>query len=79
MRGGEAIVMLDLTMAIGASHPRDVIRIDGVPALEIVIDGGIHGDVATWSIAVNAIPAVLTLPPGLRVVTDLPPAALSGR
>jgi 4-hydroxy-tetrahydrodipicolinate reductase len=79
MRGGEVAVTLDLTMATGVSHPRDVIRIDGVPTLEIVIDGGIHGDVATWSIAVNAIPAVLALPPGLRVATDLPPAVISGR
>ncbi|HEY6102570.1 MAG TPA: dihydrodipicolinate reductase [bacterium] len=79
IRGGDAAVTLDLTMATGVSHPRDVIQIDGVPTLEMVIDGGIHGDVATWSIAVNAIPAVFTLPPGLRVATDLPPAAPSGR
>ena len=77
LRGGEAVVTLDLTMATGVARPRDVIRIDGVPAFEMAIDGGIHGDVATWSIAVNAIPAVLAATPGLRVATDLPPAALA--
>ena len=71
-RGGEAVVTLDLTMATGVAHPRDVIRIDGVPPFTAEIDGGIHGDVATWSIAVNTIPALLAAPPGLRVVTDLP-------
>jgi len=75
-RDGEAVVTLDLTMATGVAHPRDVIRIDGVPAFETVIDGGIHGDVATWSIAVNAIPAVLGAAPGLRVATDLPAAVI---
>jgi 4-hydroxy-tetrahydrodipicolinate reductase len=77
MRDGEAVVTLDLTMATGVPHPRDRIRIDGVPVLEMVIDGGIHGDVATWSIAVNAIPAVLASAPGLRVATDLPPGVLA--
>lgn len=76
LRSGAAAVTLDLTMATGVDRPRDVIHIDGTPTLEMVIDGGIHGDVATWSIAVNAIPAVLAAAPGLRVVTELPPGVL---
>lgn len=71
MRGGEAVVTLDLTMATGVAHPRDAIRIDGVPAFEMEIDGGIHGDVATWSIVVNAIPRVLSAHPGLLTAVDL--------
>jgi 4-hydroxy-tetrahydrodipicolinate reductase len=33
--------------------------------------GGIHGDVATASIAVNSIPKVLAAAPGLHTMRDL--------
>lgn len=71
MQGGEALITLDLTMATGTARPRDVVRIDGVPPLEAVIEGGIHGDIATWSIAVNAIPRVRAAPPGLLTPLNL--------
>lgn len=74
MRGGDAVITLDLTMATGVTRPLDAVRIDGEPPLAAVIEGGIHGDVATWSIAVNAIPRVLASRPGLLAPTDLPPA-----
>ncbi|HLA24233.1 MAG TPA: dihydrodipicolinate reductase [bacterium] len=74
MRSGEAVVTLDLTMATGVAHPRDAIHIDGVPPIVMEIDGGIHGDVATWAIAVNAIPRVLAAPPGLLTAVQLPPS-----
>ncbi len=75
MRDGEALVTLELTMATGVERPRDAVRIDGVPPVTMEIAGGIHGDVATWSIVVNAIPLVLAAAPGLRVATELPPMA----
>jgi 2,4-diaminopentanoate dehydrogenase len=71
LRGSVAIVTLDLTMATEVSRPRDAIRIDGVPPFTAVIEGGIHGDVATWSIAVNSIPRVLAAPPGLLTPLNL--------
>jgi 4-hydroxy-tetrahydrodipicolinate reductase len=71
MRDSEALITLDLTMAVGVMRPRDAIRIDGVPPFAAVVDGGIHGDVATWSIAVNVIPRVLAAPPGLLTPLNL--------
>lgn len=71
MRGAEAAITLDLTMATGIARPRDVVRIDGEPSFSAVIDGGIHGDVATWSIAVNVIPRVRAAPPGLLTPLNL--------
>ena len=36
------------------------------------IAGGIHGDIATVALVVNAIPAVLHAPPGLQTMRDMP-------
>lgn len=74
LRGGNALITLDLTMATGIERPRDVVRIDGVPPITVEVPGGIHGDVATWSIIVNAIPMVLSSRPGLLLATELPPS-----
>lgn len=71
LRNGDALITLDLTMATGVEHPRDLVRIDGVPPITVEVAGGIHGDVATWSIIVNAIPAVLASRPGLLVATQV--------
>ena len=48
----------------------DAVAIHGVPALKARFEGGIHGDIATASIAVNAIPTVLSAPPGLHTMLD---------
>lgn len=72
MRDGAAAITLDLTMAVGAKDQRDEVTIDGDPPLRIQLPGGLQGDQATCAIVVNAIPQVLTAPPGLRVATELP-------
>jgi 4-hydroxy-tetrahydrodipicolinate reductase len=73
VRGGQVLITLDLTMAVGAPNPHDAVTIDGEPPITMEIRGGIHGDIATWSVAVNAIPIVLAAPPGLLTVNQLPP------
>jgi 4-hydroxy-tetrahydrodipicolinate reductase len=35
------------------------------------VQGGFHGDIATVSMVVNAIPKVLQAPPGLRTMRDM--------
>jgi hypothetical protein len=69
---GEEKVYLELQMYVGAKHPADTVELRGEPALSLTIPGGTHGDLATAAIAVNAIPAVLAAPAGLRTVRDLP-------
>jgi 4-hydroxy-tetrahydrodipicolinate reductase len=49
------------------------VRLVGVPDLELEVPGGLHGDLATAAIAVNAIPRVLAAAPGLIVMADLAP------
>jgi hypothetical protein len=71
-RAGRDAVTLDLTMAVGAANPRDEIILDAEPPIHVTAAGGIHGDVATCAIAVNAIPLVLAAPPGLTTLYRLP-------
>jgi 4-hydroxy-tetrahydrodipicolinate reductase len=55
---------------VGAPETYDAIRITGTPPLSMRITG-IHGDVATAALVVNAIPKVLDADPGLRTMRDL--------
>jgi len=70
--GGEEKVFLELRMYVGAKQPADSIELMGEPKLSLVIPGGTHGDVATAAVVVNAIPAIVAAPAGLRTSRDLP-------
>jgi len=69
---GQEKVLMELQMYIGAKQPSDTVELRGHPNLSMIIPGGTHGDLATTAIAVNAIPAILQAPAGLRTVRDLP-------
>jgi hypothetical protein len=71
-RDGDLAITLDLQMYVGAEQPRDHVMIDGVPAIDVTIAGGIAGDSATAAIAVNCIPKVMAARPGLVTMLDLP-------
>ena len=70
--GDEPRIRLQLDAYLGAPESFDSVLIDGSPRLYSKIQGGIHGDIATASMAVNAIPHVLTAAPGLRTMRDMP-------
>ena len=70
--GDEVRVTLDLTMAVGAASPADSIEIDGDPPVRLTVTGGFHGDRATVGTVVNAVPFVVSAPPGLKTVVTLP-------
>jgi len=72
MVGGEEKITLELRMYVGAEAAADTIYIQGEPEIHMTIPGGIHGDVATAAIVVNAIPAVLSAKPGLITMIDVP-------
>jgi 2,4-diaminopentanoate dehydrogenase len=79
-RDGRPIIMLQMQAYLGAPDSYDAVHVEGSPALSMKIAGGVHGDVATASIAVNSIPKVLTASPGLHTMRDLPiPSWCSGR
>jgi len=69
--GGVERVALDLRMYAGAPDPHDAVEITGVPDLRLRVEG-LHGDVATAAVAVNAVASVVRARPGLLTMRDLP-------
>ena len=70
--GEEPKIRLQLDAYLGAPESFDSVLIDGSPRLYSKVQGGIHGDIATASMTVNAIPHVITAAPGLRTMRDMP-------
>jgi len=70
--GEEPKIRLQLDAYLGAPESFDSVLIDGSPRLYSKVQGGIHGDIATASMTVNAIPHVLVAAPGLRTMRDMP-------
>ncbi len=71
--GGREVITLSLRIYLGAKEPRDAVRIEGAPPVDLVLRGGTHGDRATTAIVVNAARRVVEAPPGLITMKDLPP------
>jgi hypothetical protein len=72
LAGGKELIYMELQMYVGAKDPSDVVELKGLPNISLVIPGGTHGDLATASVAVNSIPAILEATSGLRTSRDLP-------
>ena len=72
--GDERVLRLEFVAAIGQPDPRDGVRIDGDPPVELVLRGGVHGDVATTSMMLNAIGSVRAAQPGLHTMATIAPA-----
>jgi 4-hydroxy-tetrahydrodipicolinate reductase len=68
---GDPKITLRLEAYLGAPESYDSVLIEGSPRIYSKIDGGVHGDIATASITVNSIPAVLAAAPGLRTMRDV--------
>lgn len=77
---GEPRIRLHMEAYLGAPESYDSVLIEGSPRIHSRIEGGVHGDIATASIALNSIPKVLGAAPGLRTMRDLPiPSYFGGR
>jgi hypothetical protein len=71
-RDGVPVITLHMEAYLGAPESYDAIEIEGTPPLRMKLAGGVHGDIATASIAVNSIPRVLAATPGLHTMRSLP-------
>ncbi len=70
---GEERVVLRFQAYVGADE-RDVVEIDGIPAVRMTIRPCVHGDFGTVGVLMNYIPRVLEAEPGLKTVLDILPA-----
>jgi len=69
--GDDPKVSLRLEAYLGAPESYDAVLIEGSPRIYSKIDGGVHGDIATASITVNSIPAVIAAAPGFHTMRDM--------
>ena len=70
---GSINVRLELRMYVGAEDvASDRVIVHGVPDVDMVIKGGVHGDRATAAMVVNAIPRVVSARPGVLTMDDIP-------
>mgnify|MGYP002784583104 CR=1 FL=1 len=76
--GGEPRIVLHMEAYLGAPETYDRVRIEGSPPLDVRAAGGYHGDVATASITVNTIPALLGAAPGLQTMRSLALPSFAG-
>ena len=78
--GGEPRIRLRLEAYLGAPEAYESVTIEGLPRIHSRIEGGVHGDIATASMAVNSIPAVIAAAPGFRTMRDMRlPSFFGGR
>ena len=71
LREREPRITLRLEAYLGAPEAYDSVLIEGSPRIYSKVDGGVHGDIATASMTVNAIPVVITAQPGFRTMRDV--------
>lgn len=71
IKGDEELIVLDLYISISVENPRDSVVIEGTPSIKLTLEG-VHGDLATVAMAVNAVPRVVSAPPAVLTMKDLP-------
>ena len=72
-QNGREVITLVFKAAVGQTDPQERIQITGTPSFDLIIPGGINGDIATCAVIANAIPIVAAAPAGLHTMVDLPP------
>lgn len=71
--GGKKVITLEFNANAGVEEEYDEVVIEGVPNVRERIIGGIHGDIGTVAVTINAIPRAVRSNPGLVLMKDLPP------
>lgn len=68
--GDERRVTLDLKMAVGLDA-HDTVYFESIPDVNITVEGGFHGDIATSAVITNCAPRVIDAAGGLATMLDL--------
>ncbi len=69
---GEEKIKLSFQASVGELDSYDEIEIFGTPHIRSRIMNGVHGDIATCAIILNACKSILKATPGLRTMADIP-------
>ncbi len=75
--GGREVLRLRFRAAVGEGVCFDRIRVQGNPGAEMIVQGGINGDIATCAITINAVHSIVRAAPGLQTMLDIPVPAWS--
>lgn len=67
------VMSLEFIAAIGQPDSRDAVLVRGEPEIDLVIRGGVHGDVATSALLLHCVFSAREAPSGLRTVADVRP------
>ncbi len=67
----ETLIEMKFRAAVGEPHSYDRIEVEGIPSFVSEIEGGINGDIATCSIAINCIKSIMKASPGLHTMADI--------
>jgi hypothetical protein len=78
MVNGEEKIKLTFQATVGEPESYDEIEIFGTPHIRSRIMKGIHGDIATCAIILNACKSILKASPGLRTMADIPLISSTG-
>jgi 4-hydroxy-tetrahydrodipicolinate reductase len=78
IRSGVELITLEFEASVGSHESYDAVYITGIPNMEVIIRGGVHGDIATAAIIVNSVYRVAEAPPGLLTMKDLPIVSATG-
>lgn len=68
----QPIIEMIFQAAIGQADPHDRVLIDADPPIDLILRGGVHGDIATSAIAINSIPSLIAAKPGLHTMATVP-------
>lgn len=69
---GDPIITMEFQAAIAQADPHDRIKIEAEPPIDLTIKNGVHGDIATSAITLNAIPSLIAAKPGLHTMATVP-------
>ncbi len=71
---GKTVLTLVFQASIGQKSPEpgDRVIVNGEPKINMVFEGGVHGDIATSSITLNSIKPLLAAQPGLHTMATIP-------
>lgn len=68
----EPVIRLEFQAAIGQHDPHDRVLLTSEPPIDLVLKGGVHGDLATVAIAINCVAPLLAAAPGLHTMATIP-------